>query len=62
MVIGLFLWLAYGFMAGSQPIIWANFVTIVIAGYILVMKIKLDILKQGAKPVQLEGADSSSSL
>jgi MtN3 and saliva related transmembrane protein len=44
MVVGLATWLVYGFMAGSMPIIWSNVVTIVIAGYILVMKIKLDLL------------------
>ena len=57
MVIGLFLWLAYGFMSGSMPIIWSNVVTIVIAGYILVMKIKLDIIKPKAEPAQIVEAE-----
>jgi MtN3 and saliva related transmembrane protein len=50
MVIGLCTWLAYGFLSGSKPIIWSNTVTIIIAGYILVMKIKLDILKPKGNP------------
>jgi len=57
MVIGLFLWLAYGFMSGSMPIIWSNVVTIIIAGYILVMKVKLDILKPKVKPVRVVEAE-----
>lgn len=57
MVIGLFLWLAYGFMSDSMPIIWSNVVTIVIAGYILVMKIKLDIIKPKAEPAQIVEAE-----
>ena len=57
MVIGLFLWLAYGFMSDSMPIIWSNVVTIVIAGYILFMKIKLDIIKPKAEPAQIVEAE-----
>jgi MtN3 and saliva related transmembrane protein len=59
MVVGLFLWLLYGFMAGSKPIIWSNTVTIIVAGYILIMKIKLDILKP--KVTKSHSAEAGSS-
>ena len=37
---GVALWLAYGILLGSWPIIIANCVTLLLAGMVLVMKIK----------------------
>jgi MtN3 and saliva related transmembrane protein len=37
---GIFLWLIYGFMIDSPSVIWANGITLILAGGILVMKIK----------------------
>ena len=37
---GVALWLAYGFMLDSWPIIIANAVTLLLAGIVLAMKIK----------------------
>lgn len=37
---GIFLWLLYGIAIGSIPVILANAVTLVIAGGILIMKIR----------------------
>jgi MtN3 and saliva related transmembrane protein len=37
---GILLWLIYGIMIGSVPVILANAVTLVIAAMILIMKIK----------------------
>jgi MtN3 and saliva related transmembrane protein len=37
---GIFLWLVYGLLINSLPIILANAVTLVIAGTILILKIK----------------------
>ena len=39
-VAGVAAWLAYGLMIGSWPIIVANVVTLVLAGFILVMKLR----------------------
>jgi len=41
---GLALWIYYGVMVNSLPIIFANTITIILAAYILVMKFKLDVL------------------
>ena len=41
---GFILWLWYGLSIGSYPIIIANAVTMVFAIYILVTKVRLDIL------------------
>ena len=49
MTFGLLFWLVYGFMLNSLPIIAANIITVVLAGYILYMKIKLDIINPGKK-------------
>lgn len=38
--IGVALWLAYGLLLGSWPIIIANSVTLLLAGAVLIMKIK----------------------
>ncbi len=37
-VSGVALWVAYGFMMGALPIIIANVVTLILAGWILVLK------------------------
>jgi MtN3 and saliva related transmembrane protein len=37
---GLVGWLAYGLMLGSLPIIVSNIVTLLLAGFILVMKLR----------------------
>jgi MtN3 and saliva related transmembrane protein len=37
---GILLWLIYGIMIGSLPVVLANSVTLVIAAMILIMKIK----------------------
>lgn len=37
--LGVALWLAYGLMLNSLPIIIANIFTLILAGYILVMKL-----------------------
>lgn len=51
MNLGIVLWLIYGLMLNSYPIIIANAVTIVLAFYILARKIKLDFVDQ--KKVEL---------
>lgn len=38
--IGVFLWLVYGILLGALPIILANGVTLVLAGMILVLKLR----------------------
>ena len=40
MVLGLLLWLVYGILSGDGPLIVANAITIVLAGGILVMKLR----------------------
>ena len=40
LVIGIVLWLAYGFLLGDLPLILANTVTLVLAGTILVFKLR----------------------
>jgi MtN3 and saliva related transmembrane protein len=37
---GVSLWLLYGFLISSRPIIISNFVTLVLSGTVLVLKIK----------------------
>ena len=37
---GIFLWLVYGFLIGSLPVILANGVTLVFSGFVLVLKIR----------------------
>ena len=39
-VSGVGLWLAYGLMSGSRPMILANAVTLLLASYILVVKLR----------------------
>lgn len=46
LMVGLTMWLVYGFIIKSNPIIFANTVTLIFAGYIFVMKIKLDLIKK----------------
>jgi len=41
-VLGLALWLAYGWMLGAWPIVVANALTIALAGSVLVMKLRYD--------------------
>ncbi len=38
--LGIFFWLVYGVLIESWPVIVANFVTLVLAGAVLVMKLK----------------------
>jgi len=52
---GFILWLWYGILIISYPIIIANSVTIVIAAYIFVLKIKLDIIP--ARKLKTENRD-----
>ena len=40
MMLGLALWLTYGLLSGDAPLIAANAVTMVLAGGILVMKLR----------------------
>ncbi|MCP3476364.1 SemiSWEET transporter [Bradyrhizobium sp. CCGUVB1N3] len=40
LILGLVLWLIYGLLSGDAPLVAANAITIVIAGGILVMKLK----------------------
>ncbi|MGY3038335.1 MtN3 and saliva related transmembrane protein [Bradyrhizobium sp. USDA 4354] len=40
MVLGLALWLAYGLLSGDAPLVAANAITMVLAGGILVMKLR----------------------
>ena len=40
MVLGLVLWLLYGFLSRDTPLVAANAITIVLAGGILFMKLK----------------------
>ncbi len=40
MVLGLVLWLLYGLLTGDAPLVAANAITIVLAGGILLMKLK----------------------
>ncbi len=44
MTAGVLFWLIYGIMLNSPPIIVANAVTLFLSLYILVMKIKLDLI------------------
>jgi len=39
---GVALWFCYGLMIGSWPVIMANVVTLVLAGLVLIMKIRID--------------------
>jgi len=39
---GVALWIAYGFLINSAPVIIANAFTLMLAAYILVMKVKLE--------------------
>jgi MtN3 and saliva related transmembrane protein len=40
LVIGIILWLAYGILLGDVPLIVANGITLVLAGIILVFKLR----------------------
>jgi MtN3 and saliva related transmembrane protein len=40
MVLGLVLWLLYGLLSGDAPLVAANAITIMLAGGILLMKLK----------------------
>jgi MtN3 and saliva related transmembrane protein len=39
---GVVLWLAYGLLINSLPVTLANFVTLILAGAVLVLKLKYD--------------------
>lgn len=39
---GVALWLIYGLLIGSWPVIVANSITLILAGMVLVMKVKFD--------------------
>lgn len=43
--LGFVLWLIYGIILNSYPIILANAVTIIFAVYILITKIRLDVIE-----------------
>ena len=43
LIIGIVLWLWYGLLIGSYPIIISNAVTIIFALYIFITKIRLDV-------------------
>lgn len=45
MTFGIILWLIYGIIIVSYPIIIANLLTVFFAVYILLMKIKIDVIK-----------------
>jgi MtN3 and saliva related transmembrane protein len=49
MTTGVALWLVYGLLINSFPLVAANAVTFILSFYILIMKIRLDIKK--SKPV-----------
>ena len=42
--LGIVLWICYGLMINSYPVVIANAITIILASYILITKIKLDVL------------------
>jgi MtN3 and saliva related transmembrane protein len=42
---GVLLWLVYGIIIGSIPMILANFITFILSLYIFIMKIKLEYYK-----------------
>jgi MtN3 and saliva related transmembrane protein len=44
-MLGVFLWVLYGMFIGSGPIIAANFITFLLAGIVLVMKLRIDGLR-----------------
>jgi MtN3 and saliva related transmembrane protein len=44
MTIGVGFWVVYGFMIHALPVITANIITFILALYILMMKIKIDII------------------
>lgn len=39
---GVALWFCYGLMIGSWPVIAANAITLILAGLVLIMKIRID--------------------
>ncbi|MGB7800965.1 SemiSWEET transporter [Buttiauxella sp.] len=43
-VFGISLWLMYGIMSSALPVIIPNFITFILAGSILIMKIRNDIV------------------
>lgn len=48
-VFGIFLWLLYGLLSGALPVIIPNLITFVLAGAILIMKIKNDVIGKNKK-------------
>ncbi|WP_428247753.1 SemiSWEET transporter [Ferrovibrio sp.] len=42
MVVGLALWLAYGLMIGSLALILSNIITLILAGLVLIGKLRFD--------------------
>ena len=49
LIVGFILWLWYGILLTSYPIILANSVTLIIAIYILITKLKLDVFTSPKK-------------
>ncbi|MET6676532.1 SemiSWEET transporter [Citrobacter amalonaticus] len=45
-VFGIFLWLLYGILSDALPVIIPNLITFVLAGSILIMKVKNDIVQK----------------
>jgi MtN3 and saliva related transmembrane protein len=46
---GIALWLAYGIRLGAWPLIIANVITLVLAGAVLFMKIRIDGRRRGSR-------------
>ena len=44
LTVGVFLWLVYGILIGSMPIIAANTATLILAVIVLILKMKYDSL------------------
>ncbi len=44
MTLGIFFWIIYGLILVSAPIIVANVITLILALYIFIMKLKLDVV------------------
>ena len=49
-VFGLLLWLLYGWLLGAWPIVMANGITILLAGSVLVMKLRYDARQSNSDP------------
>jgi MtN3 and saliva related transmembrane protein len=49
MTIGVGFWVVYGFLLHALPVIAANIITFLLALYILIMKIKIDLITEREK-------------